>query len=78
MYYAAVNAYGSETSPGFANTWDVVAFNTKRDRDAYCDTDNQGVVPVTRKKARIYSRSVTKVLDSSGMEIAYLQPSITL
>jgi len=35
MYYASINAYGSETSSGFANTWSVKAFSTKAERDEY-------------------------------------------
>lgn len=35
MYYAAINSYGSTTSRGFANTWNVLVFNTKRNRDNY-------------------------------------------
>jgi len=34
-YYAADNYYGSETSVGFANTWYVLAFRSKKERDDY-------------------------------------------
>lgn len=34
-YYAANNSYGSETSVGFANTWGVKVFASKKDRDEF-------------------------------------------
>jgi hypothetical protein len=37
-YYAAVNAYGTSTSVGFCNTWDVYAFGTRASRDAYVES----------------------------------------
>lgn len=35
MYYVAINQYASETSMGFANTWQVAGFATKLERDQY-------------------------------------------
>lgn len=32
-YYVAENYYSTETSVGFANTWYVVAYQNKKDRD---------------------------------------------
>ena len=32
-YYLAYNEYGSESSHGFANTWSVAVFQSKKDRD---------------------------------------------
>jgi len=34
-YYAIENLYGSETSHGFANTWQVLVFASKKGRDEY-------------------------------------------
>ena len=34
-FYAARNDFGSETSTGYANTWKVFAFSSKRARDAW-------------------------------------------
>ena len=34
-YYAATNDYADESSVGFANTWTVLAFANKRDRDRW-------------------------------------------
>ena len=36
-YYAAFNRYGDETGIGFANTWSVVAFDSRSARDAWVD-----------------------------------------
>lgn len=35
MFYAAINSYATETSVGFANTWGVIGFATKAQRDEY-------------------------------------------
>ena len=35
MYYAVDNTYGNESSFGFSNTWNVYAFETKKQRDKY-------------------------------------------
>lgn len=68
MYYAKHNAYGSDTSAGFANTWAVVAFQSRKDRDAYCDNDNQGIQVATRRDARHIQRDDILVMepDNSG------------
>ena len=34
-HYAAINSFADEYSVGFENTWSVIAFHTKRDRDNY-------------------------------------------
>ena len=34
-FYAATNAYSTESSIGFTNTWNVYAFKTKSLRDGY-------------------------------------------
>ena len=34
-FFAADNRYANETSIGFANTWRVLVFATKKDRDEY-------------------------------------------
>jgi len=34
-YYAAENHYGSSTSHGFANTWYVLVFRSKSERDTW-------------------------------------------
>lgn len=36
-YYAAFNQYGTESSVGFANTWRVVAFDSKNARDSWVE-----------------------------------------
>lgn len=40
MFYAAINSYSSETSIGFTNTWEVLAFESKVDRDNYVANSN--------------------------------------
>ena len=38
-FFAAVNGYASETDIGFANTWGVLAFDSRKARDAFVDND---------------------------------------
>jgi hypothetical protein len=50
MFYAAINSYANETSTGFANTWGVLAFETRADRDAYVSSrDDLSTQPIARK-----------------------------
>jgi len=35
MFYAATNAYATANSIGFANTWDVIGFESKTMRDTF-------------------------------------------
>jgi len=50
MFYAAINTYGSESSTGFANTWNVLAFHDKQSRDAFVNaTNRQDIRAITRK-----------------------------
>jgi len=56
-YYAATNRYGSETDIGFCNTWNVLAFDSRKSRDEYVDKfsqRNRSVRPITRKEIKIY------------------------
>lgn len=53
MYYAANNHYGSPTDVGFANTWYVLAFETKAERDAYVENST------SRAARAIYRHEVT-------------------
>ena len=39
-YYAASNAYGSESSVGFSNTWQVHVFSNRQARDAWVEGRN--------------------------------------
>ena len=34
-FYAAINTYGSETDIGFSNTWGVLSFPSKKERDEF-------------------------------------------
>ena len=36
-YYAVENMYGSETSYGFANCWQILVFKSKKGRDEYVE-----------------------------------------
>jgi hypothetical protein len=49
MFYAAINTYATETSSGFANTWGVLAFETRAARDSY-----------VRSRADLATRAVTR------------------
>ena len=52
-YYAQFNSHGSDTSVGFANTWQVASFATKAARDAWVEqhAGRQDVSPITRAHA---------------------------
>jgi hypothetical protein len=53
-YYAETNHYGNETSVGFANTWLVLAFESKAERDAFVESHenkNLSTAAITRKEA---------------------------
>jgi hypothetical protein len=59
-YYAAVNSYGSETNIGFCNTWNVLAFDSRKSRDEYVDKfsqRNRSVRAILRKEVKIYVES---------------------
>jgi len=62
-YYAAVNQYGSPTSLGFANTWDVLVFNGRLARDAYVDAADD---LATRAIARVEVIAYVMNTDSNG------------
>jgi len=54
-YYAANNSYGSDTSIGFANTWNVLVFDTKESRDAYVDDGNLSTRAIRRDEVTKYA-----------------------
>lgn len=50
MFYAAHNHYSTPTSIGFSNTWLVLAFDTKANRNAWVDgNDGKAARAITRK-----------------------------
>jgi hypothetical protein len=62
MYYAAVNAYSSETSVGFANTWGVIGFATKSARDEYVDgAKDRATRSITSKEVTKYGGKIGQV-----------------
>jgi hypothetical protein len=60
VYYAKYNLYGSDTSVGFADTWQVVSFDARAARDAWVAQrrDRRDVEAITRTEAlRIAGRA---------------------
>ena len=54
-YFARTNAYGSDTSVGFANTFSALVFRSKTARDEYVAKNadaNLAVKSITAKDAR--------------------------
>lgn len=51
-YYAADNTYGSETDMGFANTWFVIRFSDREQRDKWV-VENRKISATRIKKAQI-------------------------
>ena len=54
MFYAKLNHHGSSTSVGFANTWQVVGFDTKAARDLWlrAHADRLDAEAITADEAR--------------------------
>jgi len=51
MHFAANNHYGSETDRGFANTWYVIAFESKAARDEYIEQSKSlAATAITRRE----------------------------
>ena len=67
-YYAADNLYSSETSVGFANTWFVIAFSSKKSRDQFV-MERKGVAIRPIKRSEI-SRYTDHIKHFSGMRKA--------
>ena len=61
MFYAAINSYANETNIGFANTWSVLAFACREDRDDYlAERTDMASRAIKRAEIKNYmSRSVS-------------------
>lgn len=60
MFYAANNSYASATDIGFANTWFVVGFETRRERDDYvAAATDMAARAITRAEVRQYAQQDT-------------------
>ena len=56
MFYAATNSYASSVSMGFDNTWSVLAFNSKKSRDAFVDNaSDMATKAIKRDRATYYA-----------------------
>lgn len=61
MFYAADNHYSTDTDIGFANTWFVLAFDTKEHRDAWVrEANGQAARAITRKQIPKYLSDTPK------------------
>ena len=55
MFYAAVNRYATGVSVGFANTWGVIGFATKKARDNFVNhAKDMATRPIKYDEIRIY------------------------
>lgn len=52
-YYAVKNSYGSETSTGFSNTWKVLCFYDRDERDEFVNTNSHDLSVKAIKKSEI-------------------------
>ena len=69
MHYAKYSLYGSDTSVGFAGTWQVVSFDSRAARDAWVAQrrDRRDVEPITRADAlRIAGRAQRRQYRKGG------------
>lgn len=56
MFYAADNSYATESSAGFSNTWYVLVFDTKQNRDLYVENSaSMAAQAITRKQVISYA-----------------------
>ena len=65
-YYAIKNIYGTSTSAGFGNTWEVLVFKSKKERDKYVDQysiDNISVQSIKRSEVGKYLNDDYKPFD---------------
>ena len=59
-YYVSYNHYGYTTSVGFTNTWDVLAFICKHDRDVFINTysaKNRSIQAICKKDIPKYHQA---------------------
>lgn len=52
-YYVAMNSYCSETSDGFTNTWFIVCFKTRAERNKAIEDGILAARPLTRDEYRL-------------------------
>jgi hypothetical protein len=50
-FYAAINVRGNETSIGFSNTWGVLEFTSKAERDEFVEITKERNISVRAIKA---------------------------
>jgi hypothetical protein len=59
MFYAAINTYATELDTGFANTWGVLAFETRAARDEYVKgATDLATRSITKDDIKHYVRAV--------------------
>jgi hypothetical protein len=61
-YFAADNTYASDTSTGFANTWYVLAFNSRAARDEWVEQENAPWFRRSIARCSVLKRDVTNYL----------------
>jgi hypothetical protein len=69
MYYAAINSYANATSVGFANTWGVLGFASRKMRDAYVKrATDMATCAITSKDVRKYGARLGQIdhYDATG------------
>lgn len=50
-YFAKANSYATNVNAGFANTWDVLVFTTKKERDSFIENDSRiGTSAISKKE----------------------------
>lgn len=65
MFYAANNQYSNQTSVGFANTWYVLVFDSKKNRDDYVNNSSDlACRAIKRKEISKYLNDVPKPFTS--------------
>ena len=66
-FFAATNAYATRTSIGFENTWDVLAFGSRADRDAYvASATDMATRAITRREVTRYAANWSLTRDQTN------------
>lgn len=74
MFYAQCNIYGSSTDMGFANTWQVVSFDTRAARDAWVAqyADRVDIAPITKAQALKLAGKLQRMHYRSGGHLSHV------
>lgn len=73
MFYAQYNVFGSDTDMGFANTWQVVGFATRKARDSWVaqHAGRVDVAAITKPQALTLAGRLQRMTHRQGGYLAH-------